>query len=152
MTQHELVTLCARPERVYVESPLANTAATIAQMRVLGLNHVNIAGSHELIERCRAFYVGILGLTDGHRPSFRSRGYWLYAGDHPVVHLTERSSDMIGKSALDHYAFTCEGLDGMMERLRERGIPFTIDPARDSKNAQLFVEDPAGVSLELNFL
>lgn len=121
-------------------------------MRVLGLDHVNIAGSYELIERCRAFYVDVLGLTDGPRPSFRSRGYWLYAGDHPVVHLTEKDSDTTGKSALDHYAFTCEDLDDMMARLREHDVPFTLDPARDSKNAQLFVEDPAGVSLELNFL
>ncbi len=120
-------------------------------MPVLGLDHVNIAGSRELIERCRAFYVDILGLTDGPRPSFRSRGHWLYAGDQPVVHLTERDGDTTGRSALDHYAFACEGLDDMTGLLRERGIPFTLDPARDSKNAQLFVEDPAGVSLELNF-
>jgi len=121
-------------------------------MRILGLDHVNIAGSRALIERCRAFYVDVLGLTDGDRPSFRSRGYWLYAGDQPVVHLTEKDSDTSGRSALDHYAFTCEGLDEVMARLREHGIPFTIDPARDSKRAQLFVEDPAGVSLELNFV
>jgi len=121
-------------------------------MPVLALDHVNIAGSHELIERCRAFYVDVLGLTDGPRPSFRSRGYWLYAGDRPVVHLSERDGDTIGTSALDHYAFTCEGLDDMMARLREHAVPFTIDPARDSKRAQLFVDDPAGVSLELNFL
>jgi catechol 2,3-dioxygenase-like lactoylglutathione lyase family enzyme len=120
-------------------------------MPVVGLNHVNIAGSHELIERCRAFYVDILGLTDGDRPSFRSRGFWLYAGDQPVVHLTEKAGDTIGKSALDHYAFTCEGLDAMMALLQEHGIPFTIDPARDTKKAQLFLADPAGVSLELNF-
>lgn len=121
-------------------------------MPVLGLNHVNIVGPHELIERCRAFYVDIMGLTDGPRPSFRSRGYWLYAGDQPVVHLSEKDHGATGKSALDHYAFTCEGLDEMMARLREGNVPFTIDPARDSKNAQLFLEDPAGVSLELNFL
>ena len=121
-------------------------------MPVLGLDHVNIAGSAALIERCRAFYVDILGLTDGPRPSFRSRGFWLYAGNQPVVHLTEKDGDATGKSAIDHYAFTCEGLDATMALLRQRDIPFTLDPARDSKNAQLFVEDPAGVSLELNFL
>lgn len=90
-------------------------------------------------------------MTDGFRPSFRSRGFWLYAGDRPVVHLTENGQDAPGRSALDHYAFTCEGLDAMMARLREQAIPFQLDPARDSKNAQLFVTDPAGVSLELNF-
>lgn len=121
-------------------------------MPVLALNHVNITGSAALIERCRAFYVNILGLTDGPRPSFRNRGFWLYAGGHPVVHLGVRENDTTGTSALDHFAFTCEGLDETMARLREEGIEFTLDPARDAKNAQLFLADPAGVQIELNFV
>jgi catechol 2,3-dioxygenase-like lactoylglutathione lyase family enzyme len=121
-------------------------------MNVLGLNHVNIAGSDELIERCRTFYIDVLGLTDGHRPQFSTRGFWLYAGDQPVVHLSVRDGDTAGKSALDHYAFTCDGFDATMALLQEHGIPFTVDPARDTKKAQLFLEDPAGVALELNFV
>ena len=121
-------------------------------MRVIGLDHINIAGSPDLIARCVAFYVDVLGLTNGHRPQFRTRGFWLYAGDQPVVHLTERMLDVVGKSSIDHYAFTCEGLDETMMLLRDHGIEFTLDPARDTKNAQLFLTDPAGVSLELNFI
>lgn len=121
-------------------------------MRVLGLNHVNIAGPLALLERCRDFYVEILGMTDGPRPRFRSRGFWLYAGDQPVIHLSERDRETTGTSALDHFAFTCEGLEEMMARLREHDIEFELDPPREGKRAQLFLEDPAGVSLELNFL
>jgi catechol 2,3-dioxygenase-like lactoylglutathione lyase family enzyme len=122
-------------------------------VRVLGLDHVNIAGSGTLIDRCRAFYVDVLGLTDGPRPPFRSRGFWLYAGGHPVVHLTERDADAERAStSLDHFAFRCEGFDATMQHLTELGVPFTVDPARDTKAAQLFVDDPAGVSLELNFV
>jgi catechol 2,3-dioxygenase-like lactoylglutathione lyase family enzyme len=122
-------------------------------MRVLGLDHVNIAGSATLIDRCRTFYVEVLGLSDGPRPPFRSRGFWLYAGDRPVVHLTVKEHDATGAAtAFDHFAFTCDGLDDAMARLRERGIAFELDPARDTKAAQLFVTDPAGVSLELNFV
>lgn len=123
-------------------------------MRVLGLDHVNIAGSAALIERCRAFYVDVLGLTDGDRPQFRNSGFWLYAGGHPVVHLTvkDRDASRDGTTALDHYAFTCEGLDRAIAQLKQHDIPFALDPARDSKRSQLFVNDPAGVSLELNFV
>lgn len=122
-------------------------------MRVLGLDHVNIVGTAALIERCRAFYVDLLGLTDGPRPPFRSRGFWLYAGGHPVIHLTERAVDAEQAStSLDHFAFRCEGFDAAMARLTEHGVPFEVDPARDTKAAQLFVEDPAGISLELNFV
>jgi catechol 2,3-dioxygenase-like lactoylglutathione lyase family enzyme len=119
---------------------------------VIGLNHVNIAAPLDLIERCRSFYVDVLGLTDGPRPSFRNRGYWLYAGEQPVVHLTVKERDTSGRSAIDHFAFTCADLDATLARLRERDIAFELDPARESKNAQLFLEDPAGVHLELNFV
>ncbi|HYC61217.1 MAG TPA: VOC family protein [Thermoanaerobaculia bacterium] len=123
-------------------------------MHILGVNHINLAGSAELIERCRAFYIEVLGLTEGHRPQFMSRGFWLYAEDQPIVHLRikEEGRDTRGTNALDHIAFTCDGFDAAMERLRERGIAFTVDPARDTKPAQLFFEDPSGLGLELQFL
>lgn len=123
-------------------------------MRILGVNHINLAGSAELIERCRAFYIDVLGLTEGHRPQFTSRGFWLYANEQPIVHLRikEDGEDERGSNALDHIALTCDGFDASMARLRERGIAFTIDPARDTKPAQLFLEDPSGLALELQFL
>jgi catechol 2,3-dioxygenase-like lactoylglutathione lyase family enzyme len=120
-------------------------------MRVLGLDHVNIAGPIELLERVRAFYIDVLGLVDGPRPQFRRRGFWLYAGNLPIVHLSEKSTEATGASALDHFSFTCEGLDDMIARLGARGIAFELDPAREGKRAQIFVTDPAGVSVELNF-
>jgi catechol 2,3-dioxygenase-like lactoylglutathione lyase family enzyme len=122
-------------------------------MPVLGLDHVNIAGSAALVERCRAFYVDVLGLSEGHRPNFRRRGFWLYAGGHPVVHLSVSDSDANGEAtALDHFSFTCDGLEDTMAHLREHDVAFTLDPARDTKNAQLFLQDPAGVQVELNFI
>lgn len=122
-------------------------------MPILGLDHINIAGSAPLLERCRAFYVDILGLTQGPRPAFRSRGFWLYAGDAPIVHLTEKENDAAGaRTALDHFAFLCDGLEETMARLTQHGIEFELDPARDTKRAQLFLQDPADVSVELNFV
>lgn len=120
-------------------------------MRVLGLDHVNIAGTPEVIERCRRFYVDVLGLTEGHRPNFRSRGHWLYTGSDPIVHLVVNGEDGGGAGALDHFSFRCADLDGTIASLRERNIEFTLDPARETKNAQIFLHDPAGVQIELNF-
>jgi catechol 2,3-dioxygenase-like lactoylglutathione lyase family enzyme len=143
---------CARHEHTKAAAAAAALQA-VTTMPVLALDHVNIAGSASLIERCRTFYVDVLGLTEGHRPVFRSRGHWLYAGGHPIVHLTVKDGDANGAAtALDHFAFTCEGLEETMARLREHGVAFTLDPARDTKNAQLFLQDPAGVQVELNFI
>ncbi|HKR65032.1 MAG TPA: VOC family protein [Thermoanaerobaculia bacterium] len=121
-------------------------------MTIVRIDHINIAGSAELIARCRAFYVDVLGLADGHRPPFRSRGFWLYAGDAPVVHLTERDGNGVAHAGpFSHYAFQCEDLDAMSAKLKEHAIEFTIDHVPATRQTQLFLHDPAGVPLELNF-
>ena len=121
-------------------------------MTVLRIDHINIAGSPDLIARCRDFYVDVLGLSDGHRPPFRSRGFWLYAGGAPVVHLTERTADAAAHAGpFAHYAFACESLDAVTAKLKEHAIEFTIDHVPLTKQTQLFMRDPAGVPLELNF-
>ena len=116
-----------------------------------GLHHINIAGPAALIESCRDFYVHVLGLEDGPRPPFRSRGFWLYAGDHAIVHLTERGELRDGASALDHFAFVCDGLEETIERLKSHSIAFTIDHVPATRQTQIFLRDPAGVGIELNF-
>ena len=121
-------------------------------MRVLGLDHVNITGPFELLERVRDFYVDVLGLVDGPRPQFRSRGFWLYAGDAPILHLSERDGETSRTpSVLDHFALASEGLNETIAKLGARDIAFEVNPAREGKHAQIFVKDPAGITLELNF-
>jgi catechol 2,3-dioxygenase-like lactoylglutathione lyase family enzyme len=120
-------------------------------MRVLALNHINIAGTPDLIARCRSFYVDVLGLTEGHRPPFRSRGFWLYADGQPVVHLTERDSKQNGGSAFNHFAFTCDGLETATAILEKHAVSFKVDEVPLSKQTQIFLTDPAGVAIELNF-
>jgi len=95
-------------------------------MRVTRVDHINIAGPLDLLDRCVAFYTEVLGLTVGARPSFRSRGYWLYAGDVPIVHLTETSAAAASTGALNHVAFACEGAETVLDELRARGIEFTV--------------------------
>ena len=51
----------------------------------LALDHVNIRTRR--LSVLRAFYTDVLGLKDGPRPPFGHPGAWLYAGDHPIVHL-----------------------------------------------------------------
>lgn len=120
-------------------------------MPVQRIDHINIAGPAELIERCRAFYVDVLQLVDGHRPAFRSRGHWLYAGDQPIVHLTIRDDGRAAElNHLDHCAFACDDLDATIATLDRYAVSYTIDRV-PSGAAQLFLRDPAGVGIELNF-
>jgi catechol 2,3-dioxygenase-like lactoylglutathione lyase family enzyme len=62
-------------------------------MSVVGFNHYNLRAPRELMEQLKAFYCDVLGLTQGKRPPFDSFGYWLYAGDQCVLHLSEAQPD-----------------------------------------------------------
>ena len=109
------------------------------------------------LERTREFYSGMLGLTVGPRPNFNFAGYWLYCGETPVVHLVAdegaAGARNDGKSTgrLDHIAFRGEDFDAMVASLEEKGIAFRRSAVPGSRLRQLFVHDPDGILVELNF-
>ena len=119
-------------------------------MRVRKLDHYNIAAPAGVIEDCRRFYADVLGLTVGHRPPFRSTGFWLYADDAPIIHLVVRSNER-PPAAADHIAFACEDYQSAVELLRRHGIAFEEDDVPLTSQRQIFLTDPAGVHVELNF-
>ena len=118
------------------------------------LDHINIAAPAGLLVEVRDFYVDILGLEDGARPEFSSPGYWLYAGNDPLIHLSERD----GRSAdgsngcLDHVAFRGQDMQALSSRLESTGIEFKLTHVPGLNLSQLFFHDPAGVRVEVNFL
>lgn len=121
-------------------------------MRVNGIDHINISAPVDKLEECVRFYTGILGLSDGFRPPFASRGFWLYAGDAPIIHLTEMDTGAAPFGGpLNHVAFACEHFESMEATLRAGNVAFTVDRVPMTSQVQIFLKDPAGVELELNF-
>ncbi|EXI65059.1 MAG: Glyoxalase-like domain protein [Candidatus Accumulibacter adjunctus] len=124
-------------------------------MPTLGLNHYNLRAPRPLMEQLRRFYCDVVGLVPGERPPFASFGYWLYAGDQPVLHLSEtRAGDppvAAGASTFDHAAFSCCGRAEFARRLEQSGIAFTTARVPGTTQVQLFIQDPAGNGVELNF-
>jgi catechol 2,3-dioxygenase-like lactoylglutathione lyase family enzyme len=119
-------------------------------MTVNGVDHINIRTAD--LDRCKAFYCGVLGLKEGYRPPFDSPGAWLYAGGAPLVHVSTRSSKAkLSKSAIDHFAFAVKGFNKTVKRLEKAGIAFETFQVPDQPARQIFVKDPDGVSVELNF-
>ncbi|RDS81313.1 diguanylate cyclase [Dyella monticola] len=123
---------------------------------VQGLDHVNLSAPSALLEHLRRFYIDVIGLVEGPRPTFRSgsRGYWLYAGTEAVMHLTVRGDgDASAKPTgwLDHIAFACTDLPGTRARLDAAGVPYRVDIVDMPEQVQLFLHDPAGTGVELNF-
>ncbi|RAI60484.1 VOC family protein [Roseicella frigidaeris] len=125
-------------------------------MPLEGLNHYTIRPVD--LERTKDFYVDVLGLEIGYRPPLAFPGYWLYVGDTPTVHLIGPRSEE-GQAAreagptglLDHIAFACTGLAEMKQRLAKRGIAHEERVIPRDRQTQLFIRDPDGVAVELNY-
>lgn len=118
------------------------------------------------LEATRDWYVQVLGFREGPHPDFKFPVVWLYLGDTDVVHLTQggknvsenrkaylgqQSDATTGSGVVDHIAFRCTGLTEMMERLSRSKVEFRKRMVDDQGLFQLFLLDPNGVKIELNF-
>ena len=128
-------------------------------MAITGLNHFNIMGSRSLIDEVRDFYVDVIGLSEGWRPDFDFEGHWLYAGDAPILHLmvseegalTDDSGLSSTTGHLDHIALTAADLTAVESRLIEFGQVYKKKVIPGFNVTQLFLHDPIGLGVELNF-
>jgi hypothetical protein len=66
-------------------------------------------------------------------------------------YLGQQSTDTNGSGVVDHVAFRATGLVEMMAHLDSRGIEYTRRQVDDQGLFQLFLLDPNGVKVELNF-
>jgi glyoxylase I family protein len=124
----------------------------MTDMPIDRFQHINIRTPD--IDRARDFYVRALGLRVGDRPPFASAGYWLYLEDQPVVHLSRLAADdkrEPGSGRLDHVAFRAVDLEGTRQNLNAAGIPFREAIVPRDNTVQIFIHDPDGLTIELNF-
>ncbi|HYM31541.1 MAG TPA: VOC family protein [Candidatus Cybelea sp.] len=120
-------------------------------MPLASLDHVTVLCAD--VDRSRKFYNKVLGMLDGDRPPFDFPGAWLYVGERPVVHLIgDRNHEAIKTTgSFDHVAFDAKDLGGMRKRLKESGVEFTERKVPGRPLHQVFLHDPDGVMIELNF-
>lgn len=136
-------------------------------MPVRKLGHYSVRTSK--LEASKKFYVEILGLREGYRPRLDFPGAWLYQDedeqDHGVVHLIgtagdgsglaaylgARKDDELGTGVIDHLAFLADGLEEFRERLEAGDISYRERAVPGLGLHQMFLEDPSGITIELNF-
>ncbi|MBV9747469.1 MAG: VOC family protein [Acetobacteraceae bacterium] len=134
-------------------------------MSIEKLDHYTIRTKD--VESTRRFYSEVMGLEVGPRPNFPFPGVWLYQGRNAVVHVigidpndpsglrdflgdkgVEKQS---GTGAIDHVAFAGSDLGAMRERFQAAQVPFRERTVPALNLRQVFLEDPNGVTIELNF-
>ena len=117
------------------------------------------------IEVTKSFYVDILGLETGYRPNFPFHGYWLYVKNHSdaCIHMamqksndgqdyfigTKQISD--GTGPIDHIAFNADNMEEMKKFLENKSIKYNHRIVPGAPLQQLFITDPDGIKVELNF-
>jgi catechol 2,3-dioxygenase-like lactoylglutathione lyase family enzyme len=118
------------------------------------------------MDATREWYTKVLGMRVGPNPDFKFPVFWLYLGDKDVVHVTEggrnvsenrkkyvgqESQATQGSGAIDHIAFRATGLRQMIEHLKALKVDFKQRQVDDQGLYQLFMLDPNGVKVELNY-
>jgi catechol 2,3-dioxygenase-like lactoylglutathione lyase family enzyme len=116
------------------------------------LDHATIVTGN--LEAARSFLCSIIGLSEGPRPPFGVRGYWLYASGQPVIHLIEAGTALPARPAtprIDHVGLRIDAQEwsGLLERLRLSGVPFELGEVPLTGERQLFVAMAPSVVIEL---
>jgi catechol 2,3-dioxygenase-like lactoylglutathione lyase family enzyme len=134
-------------------------------MPISHIEHFLVAADD--IDATRDWYARVLGMKSGPHPEFGFPVHWMYVDNIDIVHIgpsarqageiqkkylgrTSQKSEE-GTGALDHIAFRATGLRPMLEHLRREKVPFTQRRANGQALFQLFLLDPNGVKIELNY-
>ena len=119
------------------------------------------------IDATRNWYARVLGMTPGPHPDFGFPVHWMYVDGVDIVHIgpsAKQAGDIqkkylgrtsqdtgSGTGALDHIAFRATGLRAMLEHLKRERVPFSQRRANGQALFQLFLYDPNGIKIELNY-
>ena len=135
-------------------------------MLINSLDHCAIRTTK--LQETRDFFVDILGLEDGERPDFPFPGAWLYTDSTAVIHLIGVAPDdpsglqryvggeisteaLQGSGAFDHIAFRANDPSVLTERLKQADYEYRERQVPNMNLFQIFVEDPNGITIELNY-
>ena len=132
-------------------------------MPLTELNHYFVRAGN--LEKTKDFYVDVLGFEIMPRPDFPFKGYWLGVNGKIQVHMgqagianaelyylgTTKACAQDNAGVIDHIAFLATGPEQFLARFKELGLSARPRSFPESELYQLFVKDPDGLTIELNF-
>jgi catechol 2,3-dioxygenase-like lactoylglutathione lyase family enzyme len=117
-------------------------------MKILSIDHVQLAIPAGGEEKARAFFINILGFTEIQKPAVLAKrgGAW-FESENVQLHIGVDSDFHLARKA--HPAFIVDDLDGLIAKAQSAGHKVdTSQPALDGyKRAHVF--DPFGNRIEL---
>ena len=133
-------------------------------MPVTELNHYLIRAND--LERTRDFYVNVLGFEVMPRPTFPFPGYWLGTNGKIQVHMAQagvpnselyylgspKNAAKNNSGVVDHIAFLATDPGTFVQKFKTLGIKARPRMFPEFELFQLFLQDPDGLMIELNFL
>jgi len=132
-------------------------------MPLTELNHYFVRAND--LERTRDFYVNVLGFEVMPRPNLPFPGYWLGINGKIQVHMgpagipnqemyylgTPKNASTDHAGVVDHIAFLASEPLEFVKRFKSLGMEYRPRSLPESELFQLFVKDPNGLTIELNF-
>ena len=132
-------------------------------MPVTELNHYFVRSRD--LEKSRHFYCHVLGFEIMPRPDFPFPGYWLGVNGAIQVHMgqdgipeaekyyygTTAGSAKDNAGVVDHIAFLATDPEAFARRFRELGVSSRERYFAEVALFQIFIADPDGLTIELNF-
>lgn len=116
------------------------------------LDHVNVRTSR--LDEMIRWYGEMLGMKTGPRPDFSFPGAWLYAGDHPAIHLVgvehEPDADM-SSLKVEHFALSATGISGLLERAKAADERVEVRKVPSFPIVQVNMWDPDGNHIHVDF-
>ena len=119
-------------------------------MAISAMNHFTVLTDD--VPRTVDFYCNLLGLVDGARPDLGFPGAWLYAEDAAILHIVGgKAREQLKPGVIDHMAFSATGLSEMLATLVTYNIEHTCRRQVGTGLWQVFLFDPNGARVELDF-
>ncbi len=131
-------------------------------MQVTSLDHINITTSD--MEGTVSFFIKVFGLELRDTPAHLSPEHiqWLYdKNGNSIIHVNSKEAQQLydrptpsGQvtGAIHHVAFSCTGHAAFAAHLKKLEIDFREKDTPSAQLRQIFVHEPNGVLIELNFV
>jgi catechol 2,3-dioxygenase-like lactoylglutathione lyase family enzyme len=119
-------------------------------MAISGMNHFTVLTDD--VPATVGFYRDLIGLAEGPRPPLGFPGAWLYAGGAAILHVVGgRPKGELRAGVIDHMAFSATGLASTIAALDAGGVTYQCRQQQGSGIWQVFLHDPNGARVELDF-